>query len=711
MQKKLRQRKSPGKRLTESPADKVAPISLPTHQSWIIASVCVVLASVTIFAYHGVRNNDFLNFDDNYYVQENQHVQHGLTMQSIEWAFTTFHEGNWHPLTWISHTIDWSLYGSNPVGHHMTNVCLHAANSILLFLLLLYITGYLGRSALVAFLFALHPAHVESVAWLAERKDLLCTFFWFVSLLAYAWYVRNPSIKRFMWIICAFALALMSKPMAVTLPFTMLLLDYWPLRRLTFANETRTQWMTTLGKLCLEKWPLFIMAAISCVITFIAQRSSGAVYSIEILPLWARLCNAAVSYFRYIRIMFWPDPLIAYYFPEKTSIAISAVVLSVLTLCIVTAACWRFRKNRPYCLFGWLWFLGTLVPVIGIVQVGDQALAERYSYVPFIGLFIAIIWLVGDAVANSPNFKIATQLLAVTVIVACAIKTDAQVKVWKDTVTLFSHVLEVDDRGELPNLGLGMAYIRQQKTTEAQPYLERALIYDPTNALALSYSAVGLMQPVMQSNDRTNLPLAGERLEKALHANPNDPDVLTGLALWSSLMNRPKDEEAYSRRAIAAKPDFIPARLYLGDSLQAQNRLDDAVQVYRQALVIAPQNYQAHNELGSILDEQGFTAEAMKEFQLSLDINPDQAMPHFEFAKTFAKSHRLSEAASEFSKALQYDPENPNVRTDLGVVLFQMGKYEEAEQQFSYALQIDPANPNAREGLAAAQALMKNKSQ
>ena len=514
-----------------------------------------------------------------------------------------------------------------------------------------------------------------------------------------------------MWIICAFALALMSKPMAVTLPFTMLLLDYWPLRRLTFANETRTQWMTTLGKLCLEKWPLFIMAAISCVITFIAQRSSGAVYSIEILPLWARLCNAAVSYFRYIRIMFWPDPLIAYYFPEKTSIAISAVVLSVLTLCIVTAACWRFRKNRPYCLFGWLWFLGTLVPVIGIVQVGDQALAERYSYVPFIGLFIAIIWLVGDAVANSPNFKIATQLLAVTVIVACAIKTDAQVKVWKDTVTLFSHVLEVDDRGELPNLGLGMAYIRQQKTTEAQPYLERALIYDPTNALALSYSAVGLMQPVMQSNDRTNLPLAGERLEKALHANPNDPDVLTGLALWSSLMNRPKDEEAYSRRAIAAKPDFIPARLYLGDSLQAQNRLDDAVQVYRQALVIAPQNYQAHNELGSILDEQGFTAEAMKEFQLSLDINPDQAMPHFEFAKTFAKSHRLSEAASEFSKALQYDPENPNVRTDLGVVLFQMGKYEEAEQQFSYALQIDPANPNAREGLAAAQALMKNKSQ
>ena len=707
MAKKSRQRKSPGKRPTESPGGKADPSAFAIHKSRQIAAVCVVLAVVTIFAFRGVRNNDFLNYDDNYYVQENHQVQHGLTMQSIEWAFTTFHEGNWHPLTWISHTIDWGLYGNSPVGHHMTNVCLHAANAILLFLLLLYITGYLGRPALVSFLFALHPAHVESVAWLAERKDLLCTFFWFASLLSYAWYVRNPSWKRFVWVIGGFACALMSKPMAVTLPFTLLLLDYWPLCRITFAHYSRKQWLSTLGKLCLEKWPLFIMAAISSVVTFIAQRASGAVYSIELLPLWARLANAAVSYCRYIRIMFWPDPLIAYYFPEKTNIAITAVVLSTLALCIVTALCWRFKEKRPYCLFGWLWFLGTLVPVIGIVQVGDQALAERYTYVPFIGLFIAIVWLIGDAVANSPNFKIATQLLAVAVIIACVVKTHAQVKVWKDTVTLFSHVLQVDNRGELPNLGLGMAYVRQLRTAEAQEYLERALIFDPTSSLALSYSALGLMQPVMQSNDRTNLPLAGERLEKALRANPSDPDVLTNLALWSSLMNKPKDEETYSRKAIAAQPDFMPARLYLADALQAQNRLDDAVQVYRQALAIDPKIYQAHNELGNILDKQGFTGEAMKEFQSSLEIKPDQAIPHFEIGKIFAESHRLPEAASEFSEALQFDPANPNVRTNLGVVLFQMGRYEEAAQQFGYALQIDPTNPNAKEGLVLAEVRIK----
>ncbi len=346
--------------------------------------------------------------------------------------------------------------------------------------------------------------------------------------------------------------------------------------------------------------------------------------------------------------------------------------------------------------------------MIGIVQVGEQAMAERYTYVPFIGLFIAIVWLVGDAVANSPKFIIATKLLSVAVIIACGIKTDAQVKVWKDTVTLYRHVLEVDDRGELPNLGLGMVYIKQLRTAEAQEYLQRALIYDPTNSQALSYTALYLMQPAMQSNDRTNLPLAGERLELALRFHPDDPYVLTNMALWSSLMNRPKDEETYSRRAIAAHPDFMPAWLYLGGALQAQNRLDEAAQVYRQAIAINPKIYEAHNQLGDILDKQGLTEEALSQFRLSLEIEPDQPMPYFEIGKIFAVSHRLPEAAGEFSEALQFDPANASVLNNLGVVLFQMGKYEEAARQFSYAVRIDPSNPNAREGLAAAQARIKN---
>src|SRR5208337_2423878 len=410
-----------------------------------------------------------------FYILENQHVQQGLNLQSVAWAFTGYYAGNWHPLTWISHMADWSLYGKNPAGYHITNLCLHAANSVLLFLLLLYMTGYLGRSAMVAFLFALHPAHVESVAWIAERKDVLCAFFCFATLLGFAWYVRKPSWQRMIWVVCAFACALMSKPMAVTLPFALLLLDVWPLRRITFTLETRARWLSSLWKLCAEKWLLFLMAVISSVITVHAQRAGGTVAALQALPLWARIGNAAISYCRYLRIAFWPHPLIAFYYYDLNSVTVSAALLSVLLLILVTAVCWHLRRQKPYCLVGWLWFLGTLAPVIGIVQVGGQSMAERYTYLPFIGLFIAVVWLVGDAVANSPKIRVAAQLLAVAVIAACAVLTDAQVKVWKDMETLFSHVLEVDPRGEIPNLNLGAAYMKQGRNVEAQEYIERAL--------------------------------------------------------------------------------------------------------------------------------------------------------------------------------------------------------------------------------------------
>ena len=708
MPKKSQQRKSQRKRPHEAPASKTISIAPATHKPWQIAAVCLFLAVVTVLAFQGVRSNDFLTYDDNYYISQNQQIQQGLTMPSIEWAFTTFYQGNWHPLTWITHIVDWSFYGKDPAGHHMANVCLQAANAILLFLLLLYITGYSGRSAMVALLFALHPAHVESVAWISERKDVLCAFFWFATLLAYVWYLHKPSWRRFVWIVCGFACALMSKPMAVTLPFTLLLLDYWPLRRIIFTPETRAHWFSSLWKLCVEKWLLFILAAISCVITFIAQRAGGAVAPLQLFPLWERICNAAISYCRYVWIMIWPDPLTAYYYHETSNISVPAAVISVIALVLVTAVCWHFRRERPYCLIGWLWFLGTLAPVIGIVQVGAQAMAERYTYIPFIGLFIAVVWLVGDAVTNSPKIRIATLLLAVSVIIACAVKTEAQVKVWKDTVTLFSHALEVDPRGELPNLTLGMAYVRQGRIDEAQGYLERALVYSPSGHLALSYSAFCLMRTAMQTHDPHNLPLAGQRLEEALRVAPDDPDALTNMALWSSLMGRPKDMEMYSRKAIAANPDFIAARLSLGDALLAQNELDEAAQEYRQALAVDPNNYDAHVNLGIIFDRQGLPQEAIKEFRLSLAIKPDQAVAHSQIGRILVEMHRLPEAAEEFTQALRIDPADANTHNNLGVVLFQMRDYEKAVEQFSDAVQTDPANADAKRNLDGAQALMKN---
>jgi Flp pilus assembly protein TadD len=635
MTSKSRLRKSRGKRPPDAPPRKTVLTAPAAHKPWQIAALCLVLVVVTVFSFQGVRSNGFLTYDDDDYVLENLQVHQGLNPQSIEWAFTTFHSSNWHPLTWISHMVDWNLYGKDPGGHHMTNVLIHAANAVVLFLLLLYMTGFLGRSAIVAFLFALHPAHVESVAWIAERKDILCAFFCFAALLGFAWYVRKPSWQRMMWVVCAFACALMSKPMAVTLPFALLLLDIWPLRRITFTLETRARWLSSLWKLCVEKWLLFLMAVISSVITIHAQRAGGTVAALQALPLWARIGNAAISYCRYLRIAFWPHPLIAFYYYDLNSVTVTAAVLSVLLLILITAVCWHLRRQKPYCLVGWLWFLGTLAPVIGIVQVGGQSMAERYTYLPFIGLFIAVVWLVGDAVAQFPKIRVVAQLLAVAVIAACAVLTDAQVKVWKDMETLFSHVLEVDPRGEIPNLNLGAAYMKQGRNVEAQEYIERALVFNTA---------------------------------------------------------------AYGPQT----------RLFLGDVLMAQGKLDEAAKEYRQVLAGAPENYDALNDLGLLLGRRGLIEDALKEFRLALAIQPEKAAAHSNLAWALTQTHQYPEAVAEYTQALRFDPDNASTHNNLGVALLQLGDDQKAVEQFSQAVQLDPNYADARRNLALTQSRMKN---
>ena len=681
---------------------------IATHAAWRVAAVCLVLVLVTAFCYRDARNGEFLTYDDLGYVLENQRVQQGVTLRSLAWAFTSFDAANWHPLTWISHMIDWQLYGKNPRGHHLTSVAWHAANAVLLFLLLLYMTGFLWRSAVVAFLFALHPAHVESVAWISERKDVLCAFFWFLTLLAYAWYARRPSWKRYVAVVCGFACALLSKPMAVTLPFTLLLLDYWPLRRMTSGGRAAggrgvSSTFSSLWKLCVEKLPLFVMAAASSVVTFSAQRAGGAVAALEALPLWERLCNAAIGYWRYVRLMFWPDPLTAYYCHEKNNIAVSAAVAAAIGLCLVTAACWRFRKEEPYCLMGWLWFLGTLAPVIGIVQVGDQAIAERYTYVPYIGLFIAVVWLGGAAVTRFPKIRIAVAALAVAMIAACGVKTDAQVKVWKDTVTLFDHAIAIDPCGGVPYLSLGMAYGRQGNTAAAEENFKRALDYNPSGPLALAYSAYYLMQ----TREQKSLPLAGQRLELALRVAPEYPAALTYMAQWSSLMGRPKDEETYARRALAAHPDSIEARLYLADALQAQGNFAEGELENRHVLAAEPNNWEAHNNLGTIFARQGLKEEALKELRLSLAIKPDQAVAHSQMGRIFAEERRFPEAVEEFTQALRFDLGKASAHNDLGVALFFAGEYQKAAEEFGEAVRMDPANADARRNLGLAQARLQ----
>ena len=709
MAKKSRQRKPQLKRPPEARARKSALVAPATYKPWQVAVVCLVLALSTLLTFQGVRHNGFLTYDDMDYVGQNLDVHHGITIESIEWAFTTRRVSNWHPLTWISHMVDWSLYGNNPAGHHLTNLFLHTANAILLFLLLLYITGFLGRSAMVAFLFALHPAHVESVAWLAERKDVLCAFFFLATLFAYAWNLRKPSWKRYLLVICAFACALMSKPMAVTLPLTLLLLDIWPLRRISFESQARAQWFASFWKLCLEKWPLFIMAISSSIITYIAQRAGHSVALLQQLPLWQRTLNAAIGYCRCLLLTFWPNPLTAYYYYDVVHILYAAAILSIVALALITIACWRFRKDKTYCLVGWLWFLGTFVPVIGFVQVGEQFMAERYTYLPLIGIFIAVVWLIGEAVAKSPQLRVATQLLAIAIIAVCAIRSYTQVKIWKDNITLFSHVLQVDPRGALPNFSLGMAYENAGRLAEAQDYVDRSLLYNSTKPLILSYSAYCMMQLMAQTHDWSNLPLVGQRLEAALRLDPNFRDALNNMARWSLLMNRPKDAEIYSRRTLAAAPNLVSAQLFLADALRAQDKLDEAAQEYRQVLANDPGVFDAHNNIGIILEKQGRKQEAIREFQISLAINPNQAMPHSRIGMIFIEAHQSPGAIEEFTKAVQIDPASPNAHDDLGVALFQLGQDEKAAEQFNDAIRIDPTYAGARRNLDLTLAHMKSK--
>jgi tetratricopeptide (TPR) repeat protein len=345
------------------------------------------------------------------------------------------------------------------------------------------------------------------------------------------------------------------------------------------------------------------------------------------------------------------------------------------------------------------------VPVIGFVQVGVQAMAERYTYLPFIGLFIAVVWLVSDAVANFPKLKIAAQLLAFAVIVTCAVTTDAQVRVWKNTMTLFSHVVQVDPRGELPNSTLGVYYLKRGDLAESLKYFDQALLYNNLGTMTLSYSAYGLMQ----THDRSNILVAGQRIERALQIDPNDAFTLADMALWSALMGKPADEEIYSRKALARDPHLASAHLYLADALQAQGKYGEAAQQCRQALVIEPENSDAHSSLGVILNQQGLKQQALDEFQRSLAIQPGQANIHYKIGSILLEMHRFPEAIAEFNQSLRFDPADAHTHNDLGVALSQLGDYASAAEQFNRAAQLDTAYADARQNLALAQAMMKNK--
>jgi Flp pilus assembly protein TadD len=595
--------------------------------------IFLALGVITFAIYAQLIGHQFITLDDPTYIRENPMVNRGVTGAGLAWAFTTFHAANWHPLTWISHMIDCQLFGMNAGRHLLVNALIHAGNTLLVFYFLLRTTHARWSSALVAALFALHPLHVESVAWASERKDTLSTFFGLLSLIAYVRYTEAPSISRYARVAITLALGLLAKPMLVTWPLVMLLLDYWPLRRFAAVipsgvEESRRKTLkliqrgpsTSLGmtikKLVVEKIPLFALVAASVVITFLAQSHGGAVRTFAAAPVALRLSNAVVSYAKYLLLTFWPNNLAVYYPLAPTGIPAWQVIGAAFLLTGITALCFVERRNRPYLIVGWLWFLGTLVPVIGLVQVGGQTMADRYFYIPSIGLFIALVFGLTDL---ARSWRVAPSLsagIAGGVLLFLATLTNAQIHRWRDSFTLFEHTLAVTP----PNLhiehNLGLALGGSGRYDEAAAHFEKALRIDPN-----FYDGLVGMGVTREFQDR--LPEAIDYIQAAIRLQPDAPTahVQLGHVLWKQNNDQAALEEI--RRASELAPKDADIRADLGLALQLVGRIPEAIEQFHQALRMNPNNAEAHANLGLALLASGKPRESIPEFEMALRLKPE----------------------------------------------------------------------------------------
>jgi tetratricopeptide (TPR) repeat protein len=582
---------------------------------------CLGLAALTLLAYGRVlgRDYEFVNFDDYVYVRDNDQVHAGLTWDSLRWALTSYHAFNWHPLTWVSLQLDHQLYGLDPRGYHLTNLLLHAANSVLLFLALRRMTGAVWRCAFVAALFAVHPQHVESVAWVAERKDVLSTLFWMLTLAAYAGYAARPGVGRYLLVVLTLGLGLMSKPMLVTLPCVLLLLDYWPLARLRGqqaepGDPSRPRFApSSAGWLLLEKVPLFALVVGCCVLVLGAQKEL--IHPEGLFPFRSRVLNGLESYVAYVRQMVWPGDLaVLYPHPRKNIVALHGLGAGLLLLG-VTALTVKWRRKRPYLLVGWLWFLGTLVPVIGLIQVGMQARADRYTYIPLIGLFLALTWGVADLLAGRRYGRAVLAAAAAGVLAACTAVTMSQVGYWRNTTTLWDRVLAVNP-------------------DDAQLYYTAGIGY--------------------RANGQTDLAIAHFR--KVVQLRPDLPDGRRLLARSLAEADRLDEAAEHLQILIQREPNGLEAHELLARVRWRQGKMPEAAAQFAEVARLQPGSAQAWRNLGLALHQQGEFGAAAQAFQRARQLHPDAVEYRCDLALTRYAEGDISGATALYREAVGLDP-------------------------------------------------------
>ena len=625
-----------------------------------VLGVCFLLVMVVFFTFGRTGGYGFVNFDDPRYFSSNHHVKAGLTWEGVRWAFHTGYAGNWHPLSWLSLMLDAQIFGTGPAGPHLTNVILHAANAVLLFLLLKRLTGALWSSAFVAAVFAIHPLRVESVAWVSERKDVLSGLFFLLTLWAYARYVekskvQGPKSRVFYGLsLLFFAFGLMSKPMLVTLPFVLLLLDWWPLKR--FEPSTLNPQRQTISRLAWEKLPFLLLSAASCMATVLAQRE--AIKPMDFLPLTLRFSNTLISYVTYLLQTVWPENLAAQY-PYRFDLPTWQTAGAGALLLFITLLAFRTVQRFPYFTIGWLWYLGMLVPVIGLVQVGDQAHADRYTYLPQIGLYLIVAWAARDLTVSwrYRGQVISAAALSVTAaLMFCAWK---QTSYWRNDELLWEHAIACTSGNYTAHNDLGYVLAAQGRTAEAIEHYQKALEIFPDCAEA--------------DNNLGTIFLNQGRLDEAA--------------------------ECY-RRALEIYPGFAEPYNNLGILLTKRGRTAEAIEHYRKAIELNPNRAEMYNNLGNLLATQGRTAEAIEQFQKALAVEPDYAKVRYNLANIFTAHRRWDEAIEQYQQALKQMPDSTHAHYQLGLLLQSQGRFAAAIVQFQKVLELDPKHLASQNNLA-----------
>ncbi|MCG6944214.1 MAG: tetratricopeptide repeat protein [Deltaproteobacteria bacterium] len=628
------------------------------HSQRMVRMVYLLLIFATLVVFHRLPTHDFINLDDNLLVYENPQVLAGFTTEGVIWAFTQYHAEYWHPVTWLSHMLDCQVFGLRPGLHHLTSLLFHLANCVLLLLILRKMTGDLWRSAFVAALFAIHPLHVESVAWVAERKDVLSAFFWFLTIWAYVRYAEQPGLRRYLLVLLFFGLGLMAKPMVVTLPFVLLLLDYWPLGRLQLQNVRTVSHIdipkASVFSLVWEKIPLFALTAVTIIATIAVQGKVGALKSLEAFPLTTRIANALVSCTGYIAKMMWPHNLAVYY-PYPGTIPVWQVAGSGLLLLALSVMVIKAAKNRPFLAVGWLWYLGTLVPVLGLVQVGSQAMADRYTYLSLIGLFIMIAWGVPSILAGWRHGRTVSVIASVILLLGCMVGTWRQIGYWRNSITLFQHTLQVTTNNHFAHNNLGVALAQDGRLNEAIKQYSEALRIKPDRAEV--HNNLGNALAAQGSVDR-----AVDHYYQALRIDPNNARAYNNLG--NLLANQGKMEEAINHynKALRLEPNYVGAHYNLGIALAEQGRTEQAIKHVTEALRLMPYWAGAHNNLGVLLERRGRLDEAIDHYQEALRLDPNYAKARTNLERALSlmdKSAEISRTNAKVKRStIQPPPES-----------------------------------------------------